>query len=278
MTSPNLKTAFTLRDLLIVLAILPLIIFGLMTNTCRSRETANRVKCASNLRQIGQAMLLYQNDNKGGLPRTVGSNDAPPCWGTGASAPDPFGPNGPAPNDITAGIFLLLGTQDITPEIFVCPSANEEKWEYNGKSAKDWSNWPKEILHKHLSYSFQNEYSDVRLPRTIVLHPPGPSSDLAIAADMNPGVSKSSINLLTVTSTSSAKDTRRANSPNHDTDGQNVLYEDGHVDFQQNPFVGVNRDNIYVRRAASTGFAPAPLPLAQAPYDANDSVLLPHVE
>src|SRR5436190_17929575 len=37
----------------------------------RSQETVNRVKCASNLRQIGQALLLYANDNRGDYPRTI---------------------------------------------------------------------------------------------------------------------------------------------------------------------------------------------------------------
>ena len=68
------------------------------------------------------------------------------------------------------------------------------------------------------------------------------------------------------------------NSLNHDGDGQNVLYGDGHVEFQQNPFVGVKRDNIFTRRAASTGFASAPAPIGQSPYDADDSVLLPPEE
>ena len=37
----------------------------LLPSLNRARETANRVKCASNLRQIGQALLLYSNDNRG---------------------------------------------------------------------------------------------------------------------------------------------------------------------------------------------------------------------
>src|SRR3954468_14718695 len=37
----------------------------------RVQETAMRVKCASNLRQIGQAMLLYANENRGAYPRTT---------------------------------------------------------------------------------------------------------------------------------------------------------------------------------------------------------------
>jgi prepilin-type processing-associated H-X9-DG protein len=38
----------------------------------RARGTANQVKSASNLRQIGQAMLLYANENKGKYPKTPG--------------------------------------------------------------------------------------------------------------------------------------------------------------------------------------------------------------
>src|SRR5439155_1248438 len=49
----------------------------------RAQETANRVRCASNLRAIGQAMLLYSNENRGAFPRTTADPDKPtPTWGT----------------------------------------------------------------------------------------------------------------------------------------------------------------------------------------------------
>ena len=48
---------------------------------------------------------------------------------------------------------------------------------------------------------------------------------------------------------------KAGNSNNHDEDGQNVLYGDGHVEFQQNPFCGVARDIIFYRKGAITGFA-----------------------
>ena len=94
-----------------------------------------------------------------------------------------------------------------------------------------------------------------------------------VAADINPGTTGKNSNVLAVTSTSTARDMRQANSKNHDEDGQNVLYGDGHVEFQSNPFCGVNRDNIYARRAGATRFASSEV--RNSSYDANDSVLLP---
>jgi len=41
-----------------------LLISLLLPNLCSSKERANRVKCASNLRQIGQGLQLYFNDHK----------------------------------------------------------------------------------------------------------------------------------------------------------------------------------------------------------------------
>lgn len=43
----------------------------LLPSLNRARETANRVKCASNLRQMGQLCLLYANDHKGKYPETA---------------------------------------------------------------------------------------------------------------------------------------------------------------------------------------------------------------
>ncbi len=65
----------------------------LLPSLNRARETANRVKCASNMRQIGQACFLYANEHKGQFP-------------------DSLGP--------------LIKTQDIGIEAFSCPSGDIE--------------------------------------------------------------------------------------------------------------------------------------------------------
>src|SRR5207248_9797774 len=68
---------FTLVELLVVIGIIALLISILLPSLNRERETANRVKCGSNIRQIGQAILLYANENKGNYPRTVYTPDQP---------------------------------------------------------------------------------------------------------------------------------------------------------------------------------------------------------
>lgn len=88
---------------------------------------------------------------------------------------------------------------------------------------------------------------------------------VAVAADLNPGASADR-DVRSVTLNSPAARMRKANSTNHEQDGQNVLYGDGHVEFQNNPLCGVKRDNIYTNRSTR---------IAASPADARDSVLLP---
>jgi len=281
---------FTLVELLVVIGIIALLISILLPSLNRARETANRVKCASNLRQIGQALLLYSNENKGAYPRTMYAAGSANTFGTGSGS-EPFNyaaGSRPYENDVTAPLYLLLRTQEITSEVFTCPSSNAEKWDFGGGSntALNWVNWQTTAgVQKGLSYSYQNPYPDstavsggFKLNNSI-------TAEFAVASDINPGSPSvgggTNDNVLVVASTSSAKEMKMGNSNNHDEDGQNVLYGDGHVEFQSNPFCGVQRDNIFARRLNDTGFASNTTQSMAAnaaygsSYDANDNVLLP---
>ncbi len=71
------------------------LIFAVMVPTMgMARQTANQVKCASQLKSLGFAVLLYSNENRGAYP------------------------------DSLEQLYL---TQDITPEIFVCPDSSDTK-------------------------------------------------------------------------------------------------------------------------------------------------------
>src|SRR5438045_8231935 len=62
------KRAFTLVELLVVIGIIAVLIGVLVPALHRARETAHRTVCLSNLRQIGQGILVYVNENHQWMP------------------------------------------------------------------------------------------------------------------------------------------------------------------------------------------------------------------
>jgi len=71
--------AFTLIELLCVIAIVGVLASIIVGSLSKIRDTARRSECASNLRQIGAAFQLYAIDNKGlyPAPRLNGSSSPP---------------------------------------------------------------------------------------------------------------------------------------------------------------------------------------------------------
>jgi prepilin-type N-terminal cleavage/methylation domain-containing protein len=104
------RHAFTLVELLVVIGIIALLIAILLPALSKARAQAQVVACSSNLRQIGQATIMYANDNHDFLPQRFrdGISDIPNLAGQNRFGYITFD-NKPAPQeDIGANIGRLI--------------------------------------------------------------------------------------------------------------------------------------------------------------------------
>jgi prepilin-type N-terminal cleavage/methylation domain-containing protein/prepilin-type processing-associated H-X9-DG protein len=98
------RTGFTLVELLVVIGIIALLISILLPSLNRAREQAKRVQCLSNLKQAGNAMLMYANQNKGRLPMHHGGGNW--LWDVPIQTRD-----------------ILLGNGGLVRQTLYCPTA-----------------------------------------------------------------------------------------------------------------------------------------------------------
>src|SRR5579862_9512708 len=69
------RSGFTLVELLVVIGIIALLVAMLLPSLNEARGAAKRVQCESNLRQIGQNLLIYSNEWRGWMyPPLRGAN------------------------------------------------------------------------------------------------------------------------------------------------------------------------------------------------------------
>ncbi|HVM46435.1 MAG TPA: DUF1559 domain-containing protein [Candidatus Acidoferrum sp.] len=119
------RQAFTLVELLVVIAVVALLAALLLPALASAREKSRKAACISNLRQLGIAVQSYASDNEGKIPY---GPKAPPF-----TNPADFYPSTGAPTSLISlqsgapvGLGLMLPQQLCgQPKVLFCPGSDQ---------------------------------------------------------------------------------------------------------------------------------------------------------
>lgn len=193
---PRSARAFTLVELLSVIAIIGVLATIIFTAVGYARNGADRAQCASNLRQIGVAIQLYSQDKQGRLPG--------PCYNA-------QGVSGGGQLITFLSPYVLGMSNTLATDLFACPS-----WTKAADGDPSLSR-PYYLPSLRLAdgtrvQPFGYQSSSAPQKPMLLRELPDPSKNRAIV-DFDQGVSSSSATVAT---------------PVHGS-ARNVLFFDGHV-------------------------------------------------
>jgi len=278
------RKGFTLVELLVVIAIIALLMGILMPALARVRAIAHRLICGTNLSGIGKAMLIYATDYEDEFPRAGGRQSVwainLPDW-TARTRSQAYGVNANGTGGqvtVASSLYLLVKYVDVGPQQFLCKGTDTREFklaDYGITNLDLIDVWDFGLSPiDHCSYSYHAAY-DSQFALNTGASPPG----MAVAADRNPWLDPAADEEYRNKfrwNSDDAELRKAGNAIAHGNEGQNVLFLDGHVDFEKRSFCGIQDDNIYTA-CAKTGEIQQgipPLSPAAKPLHREDSLLV----
>jgi len=129
------RPAFTLVELLVVVAIIALLLSILLPALNKAREAARHTVCMANQSQVGRAMFLYAQDHRNYLPYdNLGGSQFNPWWNRVGEMSDTTDP-------VRATGYIAYDSNQYSGAVWHCPLVDQmpaEPWLKNDRFSAHW--------------------------------------------------------------------------------------------------------------------------------------------